>query len=253
MKKSFDIAEQKYIDGLSYNKIHYKCLVALFDLLYEERKFQDSYAVIKKIAQYFPANPKRLSTVLRLAVMTDNYQDTEGYYRIFVKIDERTDDLIRYMCSALVVTGKYYLRQKINTRAIDVFESAAVSAGGRVNFLLYIVEALTLHGLYEESNHFVSRLRSIAPASKEMQAAEFLSLNLSADLKKSIEQGESILKKGVDFPCVYEKLILQSIQNGDRDAALKLAKKACEKWPEKKNAFTHGFDPKEIRGTDLAS
>lgn len=253
MKKAFAVAEGKYMDGLSHNKIHYKCLIGLFELLYQEKKYTDAYEVIKKLAQYFPANPKRLASVLRLAIMTDNYQDMEGYYRIFVKIDERSDELIRYMCSALVVTGKYYLRQKIRSRGVEVFENAAISAGGRVGFLLYIVEALVDQKMLAECDQFISRLQSLAPASKEFQAASFLVMSLKEQVKEAIHVGRTLLKDGIEFPSVYEKLIIQSIKGGYRDAAMDLAKIASQKWPDKRQTFLYGFDPNELKGTELAS
>ncbi len=252
MKQALLAAEGQFMDGLSYNKIHYKCLVGLFDLLYAEKKYLESYDVIKRLSQYFPANPKRLASVLRLAIMTDNFQDMEGFYRIFVKIDQRTDELIRYMCSALVVTGKYYLRQKIKTRAVEVFENAAVSAGGRVGFMLYVVEALVDFKMYEEIAPFVRRMQALAPTSKEFLAAQYLAIGPKVDVKDAIHQGRSVLKEGVEFPSVYERLILQSIQGGYKDAAFELAKFAIQKWPNKRNNFTHGFDPAELTAELLA-
>jgi hypothetical protein len=97
------------------------------------------------------------------------------------------------------------------------------------------------------------RLQSLAPASKELQAARFLVMSLKDKVKETVHVGRSILKDGVDFPSVYEKLILQSIKGGYRDAALDLAKIACQKWPDKRKTFTYGFDPKDLTGTELVS
>jgi len=247
MLKALDAAESKYLNGLSFNKIHYKCLVGLFDLMYQEKRYSDAYDVMKRLAQYFPANPKRLGTVLRLSVLTNNFQDVDFYYKIFVEMDERSEELIRHMVSALAVTGRYYLRQKIYPRAIEVFENAAISSAGRGMYLLYIIEALAEYSLLKEAEPFVSRLQKVAPGSSEVSAAKFLTLDPEMNAKDVVNKGRSILKDGVENPRVYEKLIIFSIRAGYRDAALELANIARKKWPERTKYFIRGFSAEELK------
>ncbi len=247
MQKALAAAEGKYMDGLSFNKIHYKCLVGLFDLLNDEKRYTDAYDIMRRLAQYFPANPKRLAQVLRLSVLTNNFQDVESYYKIFIEIEERNDELVRYMCSALAVTGRYYLRQKVYPRAIEVFESAAISAAGRAGFLLYIIETLVEYGMYKESTPFLGRLQNLAPGSKEVVAAQFLTLDASVNVRDVVNRGRGVLKDGIEHPSVYEKLINCSIKAGYRDSALELANEARKKWPEKSKYFLQGFSPEELK------
>jgi tetratricopeptide (TPR) repeat protein len=61
-KKEFlDGSQTSYEKGLSFNKIHYKCLVALFDLFMSLHKYEAAYEIVQKIVRFFPANPKRFS------------------------------------------------------------------------------------------------------------------------------------------------------------------------------------------------
>ena len=251
MMKALDSAEGNYLEGLNYNKIHYKCLIGLFDLMYQENRFSDAYDIMKRLAQYFPANPKRLGTVLRLSVMTNNFQDVDSYYRIFIEMDERNDELIRQMCSALAVTGRYYLRQKVYARAIELFESAAISSAGRTSFLLYIIEALAEYGLLKEADPFLSRLQKISPGSQEVIAAQFLTLDQGMDVKDVVNRGRGVLKEGVEHPSVYEKLIIASIKAGYKDKAIELADYARKRWPERAKYFLRGFTPAELKAMGL--
>ncbi len=247
MMKALDLAEGSYQNGLSYNQIHYKCLVGLFDLLYNEKRYTDAYDVMKKLSQFFPANPKRLSTVLRLSVLTNNFQDVDSFYKIFVEIDERSEDLIRHMCSALAVSGRHFLRQKTIPRAIEVFESAAISSAGRPQFLLYIIETLAEYRLLEQTDPFLGRLGKVAPGSKEHLAAQFLTLDPSMDMKDVVFRGRAALKDGVEHPAVYEKLINCSILAGYKDAALELADQARRKWPEREKYFLKGISAEDLK------
>ncbi len=251
MQKAISSAETKYMDGLSFNKIHYKCLVGLFDLLYQEKRYHDAYEVMKKLAQFFPSNPKRLGSVLRLSVLTNNFHDVESYYKIFVEIEERDDELIRYMCSALAVTGRYYLREKVTPRAIEVFESAAISSAGRANYLLYIIETLAEYKLLKQADPFLGRLLKTSPGSKEAMAAQFLTLDTSMNVKDIVHRGRGALRDGVEHPAVYEKLINCSLLAGYRDAALELADTARKKWPERSKYFLLGFTKEELKSLGI--
>ena len=113
VKAAVEVANKDFKQGLVYNKIHYKCLIGLYELMMKKKQYGEAYSVVKRVAQYFPANPKRLASVLRLAIMTESYEDIEAYYRIFTMIDTRNDELVKYICSSFIVTGRYYLMASI--------------------------------------------------------------------------------------------------------------------------------------------
>jgi two-component system chemotaxis response regulator CheY len=230
-------AEASYEEGLNLNKIHYKCLVGLFDLLSEQKRHDQAYGVVKKIAQYFPANPKRLASVLRLAILTENYDDMESYYRTFTVIDGRTDELVRYMCSALIVCGKYYLIRKHRTKAVEVFEKAAVTCAGQVQFLKFIVETLVEYHLSESAMDFYIRYRNVDPASDMSRTLEYLVTAEKGSLSQSLEKGRALLKLGVKHPMVYRALIKTCMDSGLEDTGRDLAQYAVKAWPAKASDF----------------
>jgi CheY-like chemotaxis protein len=242
MKAAISSAASNYDKGLSYNKIHYKCLVGMYDLLMAQKKYHEAYDIIRRLSQYFPANPKRLSSVLRLAILTEHFEDMEGYYQIYLRIPERNDDLIKYMCSALVVTGKYYLRTKNRSRAVKLFEAASVSAGGRTNFTTYAIEALVNFNILNEAEKFLERLRTLAPASKDFQISKFLISTLQDDLIGSIQQGRNLIREGIETPAVYEKLIAQSKTGQYHEEVENLLEVASKKWPDRIPDFIFARD-----------
>jgi CheY-like chemotaxis protein len=230
-------AEESYREGLNLNKIHYKCLIGFFDLLSAQKRNDEAYGVVKRIAQYFPANPKRLSSVLRLAIVTENYDDMEGYYRTFVQIDARDDELVRYMCSALVVCGKYYLLRKHRTKSLEVFEKAAVTCAGQIQFLKYIIETLVEFDLADSAVGFYQRYRSADPSSDMTKALEYMVSSKKDGLSAGIEKGRELLKAGVKHPAVYRILIRQCVDAGLEDSSENLAQTAAKTWPERAGEF----------------
>jgi tetratricopeptide (TPR) repeat protein len=239
MKLSMGGAEQRYEQGLSYNKIHYKCLVGLYDLLMSQKKFEEAYDIVRRISQYFPANPKRLGAVLRLAVMTEHFQDIESYYNIFLKIGERTDELTKSMCSALVVAGKFYLRISRETLALSLFESAAISAAGRTQFINYIVENLVDYKMREDAERFLERLRKLSMASKDFRIARFMVSTLQDDRPASIQMGTTLIEEGIETSGIYEKMIAQLTREQNSKLADALLQTAIQKWPERKADFNY--------------
>jgi len=111
-------AKGVYFQGLKFNKIHYKCNLGLYDLYLKEKNYVEAYDVIKRLSHYFPANPKRLAEVLRLAIINSRFEDIEQYYAAFCNMDDREDSLIRHVCAALIVCGKFYLRNGEKARAM---------------------------------------------------------------------------------------------------------------------------------------
>lgn len=232
MKNAMDQSRDKYRDGLGYNQIHYKCLVGLFDLLLKDGKHNEAYDVVKKIAKYFPANPKRLSSVLRLAIMTDNFADLDDYYTLFLSLEERTEELINYMCSSLVVYGKYHLINGAKEKALATFEKAAVSCAGRTKFLRYIIENLVEADLVNESKKFLSRFPADKKKDEDFLVAEYVISAKSDDPEAVIKKGRNLIKNGLKNVLVYKSLITLSNKAGLKDQAQSLFTEASEFWPD---------------------
>jgi CheY-like chemotaxis protein len=111
MEKAIEDAKKDFETGLSFNRIHYKCLTGLFDMFLAQREFEEAYEIANKISRYFPANPNRLEQVLRLAVQTRNVDHIENYYKFYAQMEGDYPRLRRAMSAALTVAGKYYLRR----------------------------------------------------------------------------------------------------------------------------------------------
>ena len=235
MKQALEPAQKKYSEGLEFNKIHYKCLVGLFELLMTKKLYNEAYDTVKRIARYFPANPQRLNTVLRLAIMTKNYEDIERYYQAFIAMDERNEDLVRYVCAALVVCGKFYLQKNLASRALELFQKAGTTASGRVNILREIIMALLSFDLAKEAPEFLRRFPPDAQSGPDFLALEYAVLDKSAPAGVVIERGRQLVAKGVHDSLIYKVLIRRSRETGFQDSAESLTHDALAKWPDQKD------------------
>lgn len=225
-------SEGAYKTGLGFNKIHYKCMVGLYEIMMKGQKHKDAYEVVKRISQYFPANPKRLSEVLRLAIINEKYEDVEKYYQIFTNIDERSETLIKYICAALVVCGKYYLQTSNRSRAFELFQKATATSAGRTNIIREVVLSLIEHKLSKEASEFLARFPAEAQSGEEYHLLRFQILNLTGSASAVIALGKELMGKGFVNESLYEIMIGRAREAGNASMAENLLFEAQQKFPE---------------------
>ncbi len=243
-KKLVDEAIGSFTQGLKYNEMHYKCITGLFDVLYGQKRHQDAYEVVKRIAKYFPANPKRLSQVLQLAIQTGNIDDVESYYAGFQEIETRSDELVRYVCAALVVCGKQYFRTGRPEKAVDMLQKATVSAAGKPQVLREIVVTLAENGKLPEAQAALSRFPSNMRNDINYHMASFLLFRAENPAPDAcfMVLGK-IIRSGVKDPQLDYWKIRLLVMLGKVDQAEDNSIDAGKDWPDHKALFA-----KALRG-----
>lgn len=232
-------AEASYSDGLSHNKIHYKCLIGLYEILLAQEKHREAYEISKRITQYFPVNPQRLTQVLKLAVVTQSYDDVERYYQLFTRLGDRSEEVVRYVCAALVVCGKHYLQGKFNSRALELFDRAATAGSERIKVLQEVVMALIDGGLPKEASRYLQKFPATQQSSPVFQALTFVVADKTHETGSiSIDRGKQLIQElNIHEPMIYSVVIRRSAEAGQKaDAALFLGE-AAKRWPEQKQKF----------------
>lgn len=229
-------AQQLYEAGLETNKIHFKCLGGLFDVLMEQKNFPAAYEVSKKMARYYPANPKRLSAVLKLAIITKSLDDVERYYQVFLNIDQREDELIQYVCAALVVCGKNYLKTNFLYRGLELLNNAAITAGSRIKFVREIVSILYDFKFFKEATQQLERFPVENQNTTDFFAIQYLIHDLELNAHQSIEAGEKLLKSGHNDPLVYKILIKRLFEKKSDQLNLRY-QEAVKNFPKHKPGF----------------
>jgi len=238
MKKALDKSKENYSLGLTHNKIHYRCMVGLYDLLLAQGSQKEAYAVVKKISQYFPANPKRLAEVLKLAISTQQFEDIEKYYSVFTALDQRDETLIRYICAALIICGKYYLSSNLGkSRAKELFQKAAATAGERTKILREIIFALTEYNMAKEAETFLQRFPPTYQNTDDFMLLKFLVSQSDATQPPSPELGQKLILKGIVDERLYKVMAQGYIKKNLKEAAEMTLLDAIVKIPQKKAEF----------------
>jgi tetratricopeptide (TPR) repeat protein len=198
MKEALEEAKGAYSMGLSFNNIHYKCLIGLYEMLLGQNKYVEAYQVVKKIAKFFPANPDRLAQIVRLAVQTANYDDMQMYYEIFTSLDERTETMVNYIGAGLFISGKHKLMNKKFDEAVRLFDNIAVSCSEFSKFTRAMIAVLCEYGQVGSAEKYLSRFPPGYDEHEDFLVSEFLIMNRKG------EQASAMAKFGLD---IYNKNI----------------------------------------------
>ena len=202
-----DEAGTDYKKGLTFNSIHFKCQIGLYDLFIKEEKYYEAYDVIRNIAKYFPANPERLKDVVRLAVVTQNYKDMTDYYDTFKELEERTEDVINFICAGMYTFGKFSLIKRDKEAAKEAFEKVGISCAGATKFLRAMITEFHNYGLHAEARKLLTRFPHDAADSEDYMVSDFLAHSDLVEAHANISAGLDIVNREFkDFVSMEQKL-----------------------------------------------
>lgn len=225
-------AKEDYKKGLGLNNIHFKCQVGLFELFMKEKRHFEAYDVVKNIAKYFPANPERLKQVIRLAIITENYEDLQDYYEIFTELEERAEDVVNYMCSGLYVLGRHMFYKGDKQNAKEVFEKVAVSCMGKPKFLKALIGKYVEEKMFAEAQGIFKRYPSDGNNQSDYMIARYLAHSGLMGLNEKISGGLELYNNGHKDPLAATIMIQSLYKAGSNKKAEQYLEEARTIWPE---------------------
>jgi len=237
LKQALADARGSYLKGISFNKIHYKCLVGLFELFMSQKAYPEAYDVIRRVQKYFPANPKRLASVIRLAVLNEKFEDIETLYSIFKDMELRDDEITRHMVAGLIVAAQNRLRKSEKTRAVEIFNDASISCAGQTGFLRKIVEILSENNISEPMQDILNRFPAAKQKETDFLVSRYLFMNQTAQPGVSIQFGQNLIKEGHHTVSLYLTLAWRMGQFAKKDAAESMIYDGIKRFPAEKQKF----------------
>lgn len=243
-------AEEDFQEGLGINKIHFKCLVGMYNLLMEKKEFEKSYDIAKKMAKFFPANPERLKTVLKLSIITNNISDIEFFYSLYLEIDERDNKLVEAMSAALIICAKYHFRKKKEEKAIDLMKKAVMTSKNDKKFIKFVVEYLVYYGQWGEIANMMKKFNSSDTTTDEFKICHFFSQCPSMDGVAIIQECQQMIQNNLISPVIHFLLIQKLYRQKRSPEAMRYVEEFKKKWPEK-HYFLNDLELKEELTTEV--
>lgn len=229
-------AQGNYKKGLSFNNIHYKCLVGLYEVFMREGQLYEAYDVVKKVAKYFPANPDRLTQIVRLAIQTKNYTDMQLFYEIFTTLEERNSSLVNYIGAGMYIAGKHCLLEKDETAALQYFDNIAVSCSEFSKFVRAMITLLIEHEKPAEAEKYLSRFAADDKNSEDFLVSDYLvdTYVLRDNPPMVVKKGLELYNKNVrDFNCMQALIKAMEISGTKVEKIVEFKNEMAKLWPQK--------------------
>lgn len=240
-----DKAEENYKEGLAVNGIHFKCQSGLYDILTKSGRRSEAYDVMKSLVKTFPASPERLKAVVRLAVETQNYEDLSEYYETFTGLDERTEDLVNYVCSGLYVQGRFEFRRGNREEGKEVLRKVAVSCMGEAKFLQAVITRYVEEGMHEEAEEVLRRYPYGSEETPSFLISRYLARSASMSDPEKVSMGLELFNAGHRDP-LATSILIEALQRSGSSKASYYLEEARHLWPEE-------FQASPARKSDLAA
>lgn len=221
IRRFLDKAQSSYQEGLSFNTIHFKCLVGLYELFLKDNKFAEAYAIVKKISKYFPANPDRLAQIVRLAIRTENFRDMQFYYEVFTSLEERPAVMINYIGAGLFISGKYLYNIGETETAVQYFDNIAISCSEYTKFLRAIITFLSENNQAQSAEKYLSRFPASTKNDDDYIISDFLlTAKMGYEPSKVVKAGLDVYNRKIRDVEVMKALINAMEMNGYKDEKL---------------------------------
>jgi CheY-like chemotaxis protein len=227
-------AQQAYDEGLSVSRIHFKCLFGLYDLYMREKKHKNAYKIAKKITKYYPANPERLTQVIRLAIQTENYQDMQSYYEVFTTLEERPPILTNYIGAGLYVSGKHFIKRDKYEEAIKCFDSIGVSCSESTKLIRGLITVLCEHSHAVDAEKFLQRFSAGSRDHEDYLVSEYLVwAGKGAGLPFLVKNGLELYNKNIRDVLCMKTLVNAMEQSGYKQEKIdEFRNEINVLWPE---------------------
>lgn len=224
-------AKGDYQEGLAINAIHFKCQVGLFELLMKQERYSEAYDVVRNIAKYFPANPDRLKQVIRLAIMTENFEDVAEYYELFTQLEERPEDVINYVCSGLYVLGRFFFTSGKKDDAKDAYEKLAVSCMGEPKFLRAMITKYAEEKMFAEAEEILQRFPTSTRDDEHFLVSNYIAKSGSMSTDEKASSGLELFNNGHKDP-VAARIMIDSLFRAGSKRASEYLDEALRLWPD---------------------
>ena len=140
------------LQGLKFNKNHYRCLLLLHDLYFSQSNFDKAYRVLKKVLETFPLSMARMFDVFRMGISMSKFDEIEGYCRKVLREEKNDLDIIRFCTSGLIVCAMQILDKKNENTGIALLKETLKYSKSDPKVLRNIFKCYLIFGLYKNAD-----------------------------------------------------------------------------------------------------
>lgn len=220
--------------GLAANPKHYKCLLGMLEIYFEDKNYSEAYAMGAQLTQNFPVSPSRVSNLIWLCVYMGKYADVNAYYDIFATFDDTDPKVLTAISAGLVVMGKDLVKQGKNKEAFDALKKAETLGKTKPVILKEVLLTMMRGGFMDEAEKIFDKLNSDMKSLNELRLVDLERVHLKND-GNTLPLAMSLMKENIVDYRLYEIAILRSVEAKRKEESIvELIESAVKAFPHKK-------------------
>ncbi|OUR93587.1 hypothetical protein A9Q84_19150 [Halobacteriovorax marinus] len=205
------------IQGLKFNKQHYRCLVQLHELYFSIDDHDRAYRVLKKIFELFPLSMVRMFEIFRLAIVGEKFDELKKYCKEILSKEDENILLIRFCTSGLAICAIRSLAAKEESKASDLLKEALKFSKNDPKILRNLYKVNITHGLQISSEEVFAKFQNKDKECIEWEVCKYLrEIHSSKPVGMIIEECEDRFKL-VEFD---EDCFSQLLKRSTREASV---------------------------------
>tara|TARA_Y100000590_G_scaffold348813_1_gene400033 strand:- start:2511 stop:3773 length:1263 start_codon:yes stop_codon:yes gene_type:complete len=232
-------AEKSFKAALDFNHYHYRTMVALFDIYFENEKFNDCSELRKRMEKIYPLSPPRVKELSFLALRDKNYELLSHYFEFYEQWSGKTKDAGKALGNGLLEYGKLLMKQKKFREGVSKFRQAEVASEADPMIVTQILSTMVSYGLKDEVKGMSSRVSQSILESFEVKKSESIDFFIRGEYGHSLKLGLSLLKDGHKDPLLFQLVIMGSLSLNRRETVIEdLIEQATQAYPDLKKDFS---------------
>lgn len=242
--KDYRSAGDAYQQGITKNFTHYKCNVALLELFIQQRKHEEAYQLAQKIGKDYPPTPRRIPTLIHLAVVRGQYEEVTQFHELYSKFDVVDPNVKNALAAGMVVAAKHLFKEKQPEKARDYLMKAEKVGDINAEVLKEIVSLWFRMGALQEAQDLLARVPPSLPDAALVRVGELEYLDSTGAPEVVLQLASELLNKNVEDVKLYKIAIRRYVEAGkDPKIIQDLIDKASKQFPDRKAVF-EGLLPK---------
>lgn len=220
--------------GLAVNPKHYKCLLGMLEIYFEDKNYPEAYSVGAQLTQNFPVSPNRVSNLIWLCVYMGKYADVSAYYDIFAAFEDTDPKVMTAISAGLVVMGKDLVKQGKNKESFDALKKAEMLGKTKPIIMKEVLMTMMRGGFMDESEKIFEKLNSDMKSTTELRLVDLEKLHLKND-GGTLPLAMGLMKENIVDYRLYEIAVLRSIEAKRKPENIaELIETAVKAFPNKK-------------------
>ena len=232
-----------YEEALKLKSDYYPALKKLAELYYELKNYDRSYGYYLNLMENFPFLPARLPRFIRLAILTQHYEDILHFSLMFksAKLFLPSESL-KAIAAGLTICGKQLFlktNDNSNSQALEALRLASKLAEGKKEIVQKIIQALVQHGHAEEALRILEEGENPNLPEEDYLLLQLEAMNMASnDPLPVLQLGRTIITKNIRTVAVYKIMIERSIEAKRTSNAVEiLIQEAKRFFPEQEESW----------------